>query len=167
MDFRNLKSQCYFKLAQYVNEGKIWIKCDVSKEWNEIIEEFECIKNRSYGTDNKIEVLRKVDIYDWGFEIRTKTLIDAVGVKAKSLKKGLDAYNMADIDIHLKHMIGDEFQLPHNVLDPLLLKYFWDSDLESVITDNELDKILSPTEAKEGVKIMDIGQKSGSNILLE
>lgn len=61
-DYKNLKSQCYFYLAERINDGDMAIKCDVSDFWPEINEDLECIKNRTYGADGKLEVLRKKEI---------------------------------------------------------------------------------------------------------
>lgn len=61
-DYANLKSQCYFGLSRIINGSEMYFDCDVSEYWDEIIEDLECIKNRSFGTDGKLEVLRKKEI---------------------------------------------------------------------------------------------------------
>lgn len=61
-DYANLKSQCYFGLARKINDAEIFFQCDIAQYWSEIIEELECIKNRTYGTDGKLEVLRKPEV---------------------------------------------------------------------------------------------------------
>ncbi len=61
-DYKNLKSQCYFGLARKINASEIFFECDVSEYWSEIIEDFECVKNRSFGLDGKLEVLRKSEV---------------------------------------------------------------------------------------------------------
>ena len=62
VNYKNLNSQSLFKLAEKINEGEIWIKCDVSKYWNDLVEEFECIKNRNLEADGKLETLSKKEI---------------------------------------------------------------------------------------------------------
>lgn len=62
MDYANLKSQCYFGYARMVNASETYFECDVDEYWNEIVEDLECVKNRSYGTDGKLEVMRKKEI---------------------------------------------------------------------------------------------------------
>lgn len=62
IDYANLKSQCYFGLARKIGSDQMYFDCDVSEYWTEIIEDLECVKNRSYGTDGKLEVLRKQEI---------------------------------------------------------------------------------------------------------
>ena len=61
-NFKNLKAQCWFKLAEYVNDGKI--SCDeldlVVKE--KLIEDLEQIKQKDPDKDNKISVLSKEEI---------------------------------------------------------------------------------------------------------
>lgn len=62
VEYRNLKSQCYFNMAKRINAGGYCIQCNVDRYWSEIMEELEVVKNRSHGTDNKLEVLRKPEI---------------------------------------------------------------------------------------------------------
>ncbi len=57
--FKNLKSQCYFRLADAINSGKLWIKCDIDKEKDSCIEELENMRNHSYGTDKPLEITPK------------------------------------------------------------------------------------------------------------
>lgn len=61
-NYRNLKTQCYFKLADLVNSNKIGI-CEVSneiKEW--IIEDLEQIAQRNIDKDSKIELVTKEEM---------------------------------------------------------------------------------------------------------
>ncbi|WP_462250455.1 hypothetical protein [Ekhidna sp.] len=61
-DYSKLKDQCYFGIAMKINASEIYFEADVSDYWNEIVEELECIKNRAFGTDGKLEVLRKKEV---------------------------------------------------------------------------------------------------------
>ena len=46
-NYRNLRSQCYYKLAEVINEGKIGISKDLPVDIkNGIIEELECVKRK-------------------------------------------------------------------------------------------------------------------------
>jgi len=56
-NFANLKSQLYFKLAEYVNDAKIWIKVENGRD--EIIEELEQVKREKDLTDDKYRVVKK------------------------------------------------------------------------------------------------------------
>jgi hypothetical protein len=57
--YANLKSQCYFRMAQRMNEGGYFIACDTDR-WTDIIKkELGLVKNASYGTDRKLAVLSK------------------------------------------------------------------------------------------------------------
>ena len=88
-NFANLKSQCYFKLADYVNTGKISIK-PIRPQYNElIIEDLEQIKRKDPDKDGKLAIIpkeemkemlgRSTDFSDaimmrmW-FEVATKTM---------------------------------------------------------------------------------------------
>jgi len=62
VEFDNLKSQCYFHLAQQVNDRAVLIKADVDEYWGDIVEELEAVKNRNYGKDGKFGVLRKEEL---------------------------------------------------------------------------------------------------------
>ena len=64
--YRNLRSQCYFKLAELINENKLGVYEDISPEIrNWIIEELEAIRRKD-ATDNekKLQVISKDEIKD-------------------------------------------------------------------------------------------------------
>mgnify|MGYP003675768286 CR=1 FL=1 len=50
-NYQNLKTQCYYKLAEYIGAGKIYIADDRFK--NQIIEEFEVLKRSNADKDNQ------------------------------------------------------------------------------------------------------------------
>jgi hypothetical protein len=56
-NYANMKSQLYFTLAEYINDGKIWV-C-VEKDRDTIIEELEQIKKDKDETDEKLRVVKK------------------------------------------------------------------------------------------------------------
>jgi hypothetical protein len=56
-NFNHLKSQCYFKLADYVNEGKIWVVDDSHQD--KLNEELEYIKRDNVDKDGKLSILPK------------------------------------------------------------------------------------------------------------
>lgn len=58
-NFTNLKSQCYFKLAEVINAGKLFIDCDDIKAKHLIIEELENVKQYRMDNDGKRQVLPK------------------------------------------------------------------------------------------------------------
>ena len=59
-NYSNLKSQCYYLLAKYVNEGKIFIGTEKHK--SEIIAELEQVKSYKIDSDTKLRVLPKDQI---------------------------------------------------------------------------------------------------------
>lgn len=62
LEFYNLKSQCYYILAEKINEAGMTISADVDRWWPEIAEDLECVKNRNFGTDLKFRVLKKEEV---------------------------------------------------------------------------------------------------------
>jgi len=54
-NFANLKSQCYFRLAEYVNSSKIFVSCNESDKQT-LIEELEVIRRKDADKDGKVAV---------------------------------------------------------------------------------------------------------------
>lgn len=61
-NFDNLKSQCYFRLAQRVNNNGVYIDCKDPEIKQHIIEELEVIKQKSLDSDLKRGVIPKEDM---------------------------------------------------------------------------------------------------------
>ena len=62
-NYKNLKSQCYFRFAKMINDGKIYIKCELPEDIKEmLIEEVEAIRNRDIDSDGEIEVIKKKEV---------------------------------------------------------------------------------------------------------
>lgn len=57
-----LKTQCYFKLAEYVNTGKIRISVDDPAIKEKLIEELDIIVEMGLDQDSKIKIIKKEDI---------------------------------------------------------------------------------------------------------
>ena len=63
MEYANLKSQMGFKLAENIEGGEMFFDCkNLEDYWHLISEELEMLRNRSHGTDNKLEIMRKDDM---------------------------------------------------------------------------------------------------------
>lgn len=60
VNYKNLKSQCGYKLAEYVNGGKIMIDCEVDR--SEIIKELECLQSFALDSEGKIQLMPKAKI---------------------------------------------------------------------------------------------------------
>jgi hypothetical protein len=58
-NYRNLKSQCYFKLAERINANGIYIDCEDSEIKGYIIQELENVKQHNMDKDTKKEVVPK------------------------------------------------------------------------------------------------------------
>ena len=57
-NFDNLKSQCYYKLASYINDSKLYISAD-GKMKEQIIEELEQVKQKDVDKDTKKGIIPK------------------------------------------------------------------------------------------------------------
>lgn len=58
-NFANLKSQCYFKLAEMINKGKVYIDCKDVQIKELIIQELEQVKQHNMDKDGKRQVVPK------------------------------------------------------------------------------------------------------------
>jgi len=58
-NFDNLKSQCYFKIAERINKNGLYLQCETDevKQW--IIEELEQVKQKALDSDMKKGVVPK------------------------------------------------------------------------------------------------------------
>jgi phage terminase large subunit len=58
-NYQNLKTQCYYKLADLINKGQIGITCDDINAKNDIIEELEQVRTKDADKDTKLQILPK------------------------------------------------------------------------------------------------------------
>lgn len=58
-NYQNLKSQCYFKLADYVNSNLIYFAVDDADIREKLTEDLEQIKQKDVDKDNKLSVIGK------------------------------------------------------------------------------------------------------------
>lgn len=58
-NFDNLRSQCYFKLADMINDGRLWIDCEEPEMVERIIQELEQVKQKDIDSDKKKGVIPK------------------------------------------------------------------------------------------------------------
>jgi hypothetical protein len=60
-NYYNLKTQCYFKLAEYINAGKIYISAELGvKDKEDIIQELEEVKSKD--SDGKVMMVSKDNV---------------------------------------------------------------------------------------------------------
>ena len=58
-NYQNIKTQCYYKLADLINKGQIGINCADINIKNQIIEELEQVRTKDADKDNKLQILPK------------------------------------------------------------------------------------------------------------
>ena len=63
-NYQNLKTQCYYKLADLINKGQIGISCDDVNIEKNIIEELEQVRSKDQDKDNKLKLIPKDTIKD-------------------------------------------------------------------------------------------------------
>jgi hypothetical protein len=63
-NYQNLKTQCYYKLADLVNTAQIGIECPDINIKNQIIEELEQVRTKDADKDNKLKIIPKETVKD-------------------------------------------------------------------------------------------------------
>ena len=58
-NYQNLKTQCYYKLADLINKGQVGISCSDVNVKNHIIEECEQVRTKDADKDNKLQIIPK------------------------------------------------------------------------------------------------------------
>jgi len=61
-NYLNLKTQCYYKLADLINKAQIGISCSDVNVKNYIIEELEQVRTKDADKDNKLQIKPKDDV---------------------------------------------------------------------------------------------------------
>jgi len=59
-NYKNIKTECGYKLAELINKGQIFINCELPKE--KVIKELECLQSYALDLDGKIQLLPKAKI---------------------------------------------------------------------------------------------------------
>ena len=63
-NYQNLKTQCYYKLADLINKGQVGIVCPDVIMKNQIIEECEQVRMKDADKDNKLQMMSKETVKD-------------------------------------------------------------------------------------------------------
>ena len=58
-NYQNLKTQCYYKLADLINKGQLGISCSIVSVKNEITEELEQVRMKDADKDSKLMIIPK------------------------------------------------------------------------------------------------------------
>jgi phage terminase large subunit len=61
-NYQNLKSQCYYKLAEIINEGQILIKDESPELKKNLVEELEQVKKKNWDKDGKLQIMSKDEV---------------------------------------------------------------------------------------------------------
>jgi len=61
-NYQNLKTQCYYKLADLINKSQIGIECKNINTKNDIIEELEQVRTKDADKDNKLQMIPKESV---------------------------------------------------------------------------------------------------------
>jgi len=61
-NFANLKAQCYFYLSEKINNGEVFINCQVSEIKETITEELQQVRLKKPDGDGKIQILPKDEV---------------------------------------------------------------------------------------------------------
>ena len=61
-NYQNLKTQCYYKLADKINKAQIGITCNDINIKNYIIEELEQVRTKDADKDNKLQIIPKENV---------------------------------------------------------------------------------------------------------
>lgn len=59
VQYQNLKTQCYFKLAELIQSDKIYINCKEQTIIDEITKELEMVKRDNIDSDGKLQIISK------------------------------------------------------------------------------------------------------------
>jgi hypothetical protein len=62
VNYRNLKSQCYYMLSADVNEKKVYVQCTDEEIKEALTEELEQVKKKDPDSDTKLEVVPKDEV---------------------------------------------------------------------------------------------------------
>lgn len=63
-NYKNLKAQCGYWLAKYINNGMIYIEDATEEEMTEIIKELECLQSYALDADGKMQLFPKKKIIE-------------------------------------------------------------------------------------------------------
>ncbi|MEM6379782.1 MAG: phage terminase large subunit [Bacteroidota bacterium] len=60
--YENLKTQCYYHLADKINSGKMWLRCFDDEYKEQLVAELEQVKSRDIDNDKVMRLMRKEDV---------------------------------------------------------------------------------------------------------
>lgn len=62
VEYQNLKTQCYYKLAEAIQQNKVYVNCDNTDIQDVIVKELEQVKRDKIDQDGKLKILPKEKI---------------------------------------------------------------------------------------------------------
>jgi phage terminase large subunit len=61
-NYSNLKSQCYFKLAELINQGQLYVRCEDIDVKEKLTEELEQVKRKDFDKDGPLKIVPKEEV---------------------------------------------------------------------------------------------------------
>jgi len=61
-NYQNLKTQCYYKLADLINKAQVGIRCSDVNVKNYMIEELEQVRTKDADKDNRLQIIPKDNV---------------------------------------------------------------------------------------------------------
>ena len=63
-NYQNLKTQCYYKLADLINKGQVGVTCPDPEMSKAILEELEQVRSKDQDKDSKLKMIPKDNVKD-------------------------------------------------------------------------------------------------------
>lgn len=121
-NFANLKSQCYYKLADMINERKIYVNCDNLETKEKLSEELEQVRLKDVDSETKIAIVSKKEVKE---RIgRSPDISDAIMMrmyweltKTNTTAPVIQTYQMADLRRQEAETVVAPGQRSHREID--------------------------------------------------
>lgn len=130
-NYENLKTQCYFKLADYVNTGKIKISVNDEEFKEKLTEELDIIVEIWLDSDWKIKIIKKEDIIQklW----RSPDYADMLMMRMFYELHKIDTITQQSQDKLVFNPYTNKMEEENKTLDEII---FWDDEVKIEFDDN-------------------------------
>lgn len=116
-----------------------------------------------------LQEVNRIDMYTWGFEVDTDGPMNITAVRGKFLKDSFPDASVYYVEDGIKSMMGMDFQLPSQVMEPKYLLACWHFQDADDITDEEIDQLLDESQKEKSIvpsHLKDIGGNVNKHIQL-